>query len=308
MLLEFTGWLTYLFHSLPYKDLVEIVFFSAVIYYLLLWLRQDTEKNLLLSFYAYCFLFFVAHYADLPVMRFTLFMTAPVVALIFIIIHQQTLQKNFVNLAKVTPSAFETNHWLDELIKCCLMALNRHREIVLVIERNDHLKSLIHAPYFIYAELKKDVFDILLEKHIPGNDYMIWINQQGKLVAINCSWRTQLDETWISKEAQNMHIWKQNALFITSKTDALMFKVNPLTRSFDLVISGKILEGISAEQASSFLKKHFAQPKPVVDRTILDRAVADPMVADRAQNDVRGTSKEKTTAHQKKQSPSEKVL
>ena len=170
--------------------------------------------------------------------------------------HQETLQKNFVNLTKGAPGVLGESHWVDELIKCCLMALNRHREIVLVIERNDQLKSLIHAPYFIYAELKKDVFDILLEKHIADKDYMMWINQQGKLVAINCSWRTHLDETWISKDAQNMHQWMQSALFITSRTDALMLKVNPLTRSFDLVMGGKILEGMNAEQTSSFMKKN----------------------------------------------------
>ncbi len=260
MVTEIISYCMHTLRTLPYKELIEILFFSMVSYYIMLWLRKDTEKNLLGAFYLYCLLFFIAHYADLPVIRFTLFISAPIVALIFIIMHQELLQKNFVNLAKGSTSSIpEANHWVDELIKCCLMALNRHREIILVIERNDHLKSLIHAPYFIYAELKKDVFDILLEKHVPGNDYMIWINQQGKLVAINCSWRTLLDETWISKEAQNMHLWKQNAVFITSKTDAFMFKVNPLTRSFDLVMAGKILEGITAEQASGLMKKNFAQ-------------------------------------------------
>ena len=141
------------------------------------------------------------------------------------------------------------------------MALNRHKETILVIERNDHLKSLIHAPYFIYAELKKDVFDILLEKHIPGNDYMMWINQQGKIVAFNCSWRTHIDETWVSNEAPPMHLWKQNALFISSKTDALVFKVNPLTRSFDLVMGGIIQEALNAQQASDFMKKNLTALK-----------------------------------------------
>lgn len=261
MLTNISSWIINSARTIPYKDLIEIFFFSTVIYYLLLWLRKDTQKNLIGYFYAYCFIFFTAHYANLPVIRFALFITAPIVALIFIIMHQETLQKNFVTLTKRAPELLGESHWVDELIKCCLMALNRHREIILVIERNDQLKSLIHAPYFIYAELKKDVFDILLEKHIADNDYMMWINQQGKLVAINCTWRTHLDETWISKDAQNMHQWQQSALFITSRTDALMLKVNPLTRSFDLVLGGKILEGMSAEQTSGYMKKNLAVVK-----------------------------------------------
>ncbi|MBA3752460.1 hypothetical protein H0X06_06790, partial [Candidatus Dependentiae bacterium] len=159
-----------------------------------------------------------------------------------------------------------------------LSALNRRKEIIIVIERNDVMKSLLHAPYFIYAELKKDIFDILLEKHRAENDYILWINQQGKLVAINSFWITHLDETWISAEAKNMHTWKQYGLFITSKTDVLMLKVNPLTRSFDFIVQGTIKEGMSAEHTAQFLKKNLSPLK------------------------------EKTTTIQKDQSPSEKSI
>lgn len=239
MFTEFISSLSTIFRQLPYKDGIEVVFFATVIYYILLWLRRDEQKNLLGAFYSYSGLFFASYYLDLPVMSFALFITAPIVALIFIILHQETLQKNFVHIIQAAPKVPSAHHWVDELVKCCLMALNRHREIILIIEKNDQLKNLIHAPYFIYAELKKDVFDILLEKHITGNDYMVWINHQGKLVAINCTWKTHLDSTWVSSEALHMHPWKQHALFITSKTDALMIKVNPLMRSFDIITGAR---------------------------------------------------------------------
>jgi hypothetical protein len=262
MLATFFSYILFTLKTLPYKDIVEVLFFSTICYYILLWLKKDTERNLIFYFYAYTGIFLTAHYADLPVIRFVLLLSAPVIALLFIIIHQETLQKNFIKLSKAPLSTYETSHWVDELLKCCLMALNRHKEIVLVIERNDSLKSLIQAPYYIYAELKKDVFDILLDKHITGTEYMIWINQQGKLVAINASWRSQLDDTWISKEAEHMHTWKQHGLFITDKTDALMFKVNPLTRSFDLATQGRIIETMNAEQASAFMKKNLVAKTP----------------------------------------------
>ncbi len=270
MIAAIIEWIPYSIRIVSYKDIVEILFFSGVTYYILLWLKKDTERNMLLGFYLYCALFFGAYYADLPVMRFVLFLSAPFVAMLFILLHHETLQKHFVKLAKGPVSLQETHHWVDELIKCCLLALNRHKEIILVIERNDLLKTLIHAPYFIYAELKRDVFDILLEKQIGGNDYMIWINQQGKLVAINSTWRTQIDDTWLSTEAAHMHTWKQQAIFITAKTDALMFKVNPLTRSFDLITQGKIVEGIHAEQLATFMKKNLVMTKKVVRQKAID--------------------------------------
>lgn len=267
MLSSLPLWISSITGIFSLKDVVEVLFFSVVVYRVLLWLKKDTDRNLLMGCYIYCSLLFISYYADLPIIQLALFVSMPFVAMLFIILHQETLQRNYVKLSKGTVPLQETIHWVDELIKCCLTALNRHKEIILVIERNDLLKTLIHAPYYIYAELKRDVFDILIEKHMASNDYMIWVNQQGKLVAINATWRTRLDEAWISKEAAHMHSWKQHALFITAKTDALMFKVNPLTRSFDLVIQGKIVEGIHAEQLSTFMKKNLIVNKKAVKQS-----------------------------------------
>lgn len=246
----------YLARILPYRDIIEVLFFSATIYYIQLWLRKDEQRNLILWFYLYCALLCGSYYADLPVLRFVLFAFAPAIAMLFIILHQETLQKNFITLSNPAVPLKEQQDWVDELIMCALMALNRHKDIIIVLERNDPLKSVIHAPYFIYAELKKDVFEILLEKQMVGNDYMIWISQQGKIVSINSSWKTQLDEEWISQEAEHMHVWKQQALYVTRKTDAVTVKVNPISRSFDVVSKGGIIEGMSAEAVTNYLKKN----------------------------------------------------
>ena len=102
-----------------------------------------------------------SYYADFPVLRFILFIFAPAIAMLFIILHQETLQKNFITLSNPPVPFKDQSTWIDELIKCTFTALNKHKDIILILERNDPLKNLIHAPYFIYAELKKDVFEIV---------------------------------------------------------------------------------------------------------------------------------------------------
>jgi DNA integrity scanning protein DisA with diadenylate cyclase activity len=249
----------HLVQTLPYRDIVEILFFAGAIYYIQLWLKKDSQRNLLLGFYMYCALFCASYYAELPVLQFILFVFAPAITMLFIILHQETLQKNFITLSNPAVPYKEQNTWIDELIKCTLTALNKHKDIIIILERNDPLKNLIHAPYFIYAELKKDVFEILLEKQAPGNDYMMWINQQGKIVSINSGWKTQLDEEWISQEIEHMHVWKQQALYISSRTDAIALKINPVSRSFDVVSHGRIVEGMSADAITTYLKKQLLQ-------------------------------------------------
>ncbi len=254
-----TAMLAHVARTLPYRDIIEVLFFAGAIYYIQLWLKKDSQRNLLLGFYIYCALFCASYYADLPVLRFILFIFAPAIAMLFIILHQETLQKNFITLSNPAIPLKDQSTWIDELIKCTLTALNKHKDIIVVLERNDPLKNLIHAPYFIYAELKKDVFEILLEKQAAGNDYMIWINQQGKIVSINSCWKTQLDEDWISQDAEHMHVWKQQALYFSSKTDALALKINPVSRSFDVVSQGRIVEGMTADAVTTYLKKQLLQ-------------------------------------------------
>ena len=170
------------------------------------------------------------------------------------------MQKNFITLSNPAIPLKDQSTWIDELIKCTLTALNKHKDIIVVLERNDPLKNLIHAADLFMSELKKDVFEIfLLEKQAAGNDYMIWINQQGKIVPINSCWKTQLDEDWISQDAEHMHVWKQQALYFSSKTDALALKINPVSRSFHVVSQGRIVEGMTADAVTTYLKKQLLQ-------------------------------------------------
>lgn len=170
----------------------------------------------------------------------------------------------------------ETHYWIDDLMRGCLAALNNNKEIVITIEQNDNLKNLISASCLFYADLKKDIFDMLIEKHMPGNNLMIWVNQDGKLVAINACWKINLDDQWITREAQNIHKWKQDSIFVTSKTDAIVLKINPLTRTFDIVMQGRIAEEISSDQLFTILQRNLSTLKQSnTDKCDADQAGSD---------------------------------
>jgi DNA integrity scanning protein DisA with diadenylate cyclase activity len=243
------------FSTIEWRDSLEILIFSSSIYYFLLWLKKDTQKNLTFTFYLYCTLLLGAYYAELPMLHSFLLSSAPLVLMLFIVLHQETLQRNFIMFKRpATQNSLELS-WTDELIRSCLTALNNKKELLVLIERNDSLKNLLYAPCLFHADLKKDIFDILAEKHTPTNDYMVWVTHEGKLVAINTSWRINVDEEWVTEEAAALHKWKQDSIFISSKTDALIFKVKPLTRTFDLIMQGKLAEDLSSEQLLAILQR-----------------------------------------------------
>jgi DNA integrity scanning protein DisA with diadenylate cyclase activity len=241
------------FTTFEWRDSLEILILSSFVYYFLRWLKKDTQKNLTVTFYAYCALFATSYYAELPLLFSLLSSTVPLALTLFIILHQETLQRNFVMFKRPLAKEAQKASWIDELMRGCLTALNNNKELIILIERNDSLKNLLYAPCLFYADLKKDIFDIMAEKHTP--EYMMWVTHDGKFVAINASWRINLHEEWVSKEAAALHKWKQDSIFISSKTDAIIFKVKPLTRTFDLITQGKVFEDLSSEQLLALIQK-----------------------------------------------------
>jgi DNA integrity scanning protein DisA with diadenylate cyclase activity len=264
---EYMHIITEKLYLINWRDSIEILVVSGFMYAFLCWLKKDTQKNLTYAFYAYSILFCGSYYAHMGTLHYLLLTGTPCAFILFIVLHQETLQRNFVMFRRAPKGLQELSSWTDELMRGCLTALNNNKELVIVIERNDSLKNVLYTPCLFYADLKKDIFDILVEKHICSHDYMLWVTHEGKLAAINASWRINLDEEWITQEAQALHKWKQDGIFISSKTDALIFKVKPLTRSFDLIMQGKIAEDISSEQLLAILQRNTVKPKPVQETT-----------------------------------------
>jgi hypothetical protein len=257
-------------HILNWRDCIEILFFSSLVYIFLKWLKQDRHKNLVTAFYSYTLLACGAYYFQFFTISYVLINFFPIALVIFMILHQELLQKNFITLQRVTIPENEFD-WFEELTRSCLTALNSNREIICVIERHDSLKNIITTPCHFYADFKKDIFDILLEKQIQGPYAFMWFNQEGKIVGINAYWNFKIDEEWITPEAQTVHKWKQDALFISSKTDALIFKITPLTRTFDIVTHGKLLEEIPSHQAFTIMQRYITTQKITAQDTIMPK-------------------------------------
>lgn len=238
---------------LTLKDYVEISFLSCAVYFFMRWLNKDHQKNLLPYFYGYCLITFTAHYSGLLVISQCMIIAAPLMVCVFIILHQHTLQKNFVALKTINPATKVSSDWIEELIRSCLYAMNKSKSLVVAVERNQSLATALQAPCLFYADLKKDLLDLLLENQ-EEQETVIWVNKDGKLVATNVSWHIK-PEQGLMAEDQTLPIWQQYALLITAKTDALILYSCALTRTFSMIAQEKIIEGLSAHQATTILRK-----------------------------------------------------
>jgi len=244
-----------LLHIHTWRDYAEILFFVVLVYTLLLWLRKDMQKNLIFYFYGYCSLMVVAHTLNLSSMSFILLNGLPACILLFFTIHQETLQKNFIALQTINPLITQDTPWLEELMRISLSALNKKRDLLIIIERKDSLAACLTAPYLINADLKKGLLDLFLEVGNPDEPITLWVTDSGKLIASPVTWNFSPDEEWITPTAKHIPAWKQNGILITQKKDALIIHLACINRSFDLLLEGKIIEQLTAPQLFTIIKQ-----------------------------------------------------
>lgn len=239
------------FVMFTWRDALELCCFSTGIYYCSLWLKQDRQKNLLGYLYSYFLIMFLAYNLNLETLYYVLILFSPMLGMAFILIHQKTLQKNFVGLRNVMPTNSTNQEWLELMMQTALININHNKELLLVIEHTDSLQDLLVTPLPLHAQIKKGFLDLLTESHYFNPATMLWLNSRGSVLGINAEWK-------IAKEfylTETQSTWKEEAIFFTAKTDAIIIKTNPAQRSFDLSISGKLIENMSADKTLFYIKK-----------------------------------------------------
>jgi len=249
-------------HLYGWKDILEIGLFSGAIYYFSSWLQKDQQKPLLLSFYGYCSALIVCHVAHLSTVGAALFLFAPVVLVVFVVLHQESLQRNFVTLHNITPWHAYDEDWVALLMRSCLVAVSNHKALSCIIERRNALHTLLDTPFLLQCKLKEGLLDFLTESNSFNDKELVWLQDNGTLLGINCSWKKRSVDAWLAKEVKEQEPWLQDALFFTSKVDALYFKINATTRTFTLVAQGKVLEKVSAHAAVRTIKKYLGHFNP----------------------------------------------
>ena len=86
--------------------------------------------------------------------------------MLFALIHQETLQKNFVALCNITPARPTNSDWLDTMMQTALTTMNNHKNIVCIIERTQALDELIATPLPLRADITKGVLTVFLNSQV----------------------------------------------------------------------------------------------------------------------------------------------
>jgi hypothetical protein len=240
---------------LHWRDGIEILFFAAVVYYFCRWLVQGHNTRLLYGFYLYCCIITCSYYGGFSTVGTFLVLTTPIIAILFIIFHQHSLQRNFIAPHIITPPKEPVADWLGTLMQTLLYAMNCTRKIIVFIECSFDTKLFLKDGFMVNAPFQKSLFDLLINNFPIEQHVILLINQSGKMRSIGNSFAITLEKSWIHESAQSLEHWQQQALFITEKTDALVLHVSPQTRLCTVIMQNKIVEHMDSTHAINLIRQ-----------------------------------------------------
>ena len=229
------------------RDCVEALFFITVLYKTTAWLNKDRTRKLVWYLYGYCSLILICHYLSLPLIFSCLVAAAPVAAVLFILMHQEILQKHFAMPTKIIPAQLSTQ-WVDELLQANHIAMNSKKQVLCILEHQDTLANQLVTTCPMSTPCRKSVLLMLAESSLFDPQQLIWLSTDGILKGINCNWIQD-------QEIADKNYWT-TTLRICTKTDALAFKGNPERNTFDLMVHGNTIENLSSTNCRMILLQY----------------------------------------------------
>ena len=237
--------------SLSWSDMIEITVFSALFYYVALWLKKDSHKNMLLGFYGYCSVWGISYLAGFVTISSFLIAYSPLILTLLVIGHQHSLQKNLVALHKIQARKQPASNWVEAMMRTILVTINDNKSITCLIERSDDLSNLIQAPFLIQAPVSEQLLTMVMQNNAFDDAKMVWLGDTGTLMAINSQWNHALETPVSDKKAT----WYEDALLFTAKTDAIMIHADAESRLFTIISDGSTYEQLMATQARDLITR-----------------------------------------------------
>lgn len=232
-----------------WQDLFEITVISYALYTIASILHQDTQKPLVRYFYIYFSLIIIAYTYNCPTLQILLLVTAPALITFFIIIHQETLQKNFVALYRPAVLTHKSP-WHSQLIQFCQKQASKNQSTAYIIEKKQNLESLIHIALPCHTTFSSQLFDALYASHYIFPEQFALFQYDGTIRGFNV-------EIQSHAILHNYATQEEKELFLSAKTDAFLLKMDSKTLTFTCIHNNKKLSNLSAHTVTTILNTFF---------------------------------------------------
>jgi len=242
--------------ALTWRDYVEISIIFYAVYVFLRWVGRDANQPLLIYCYIYMGFIAFSYFLYLPVLYFILVLFLPICLVIFLLLHQKTLQKNFIsfNTARITSERVPSQEWQEILVRAALVACNQKKDCFFVIERSKSLNDFLESPYFLQAEVNKDFLDVLIESVNPVACMILISN--GLITSVKSRWKVTYPKESDGTPSK-LHTNESTALILSENTDCIVLYSLHNKPGLNLIAQGTLTPNLSAHQVTTLFKHYY---------------------------------------------------
>ena len=232
-----------------WQDIFEIMVISWTLYRIIFLLAQDTQTPLLRYFYLYFLVIIIAYSYECVTLQLLILVTTPALLTFFTIIHQETLQKNFIALYRPTISS-KKDFWQSSLIQFCQKQASKNQSTAFIIEKKQNLESFLTIGVPCNSTFSPILFDLLYSSPLLFTEQFLLLQYDGTLRGIN----TEIQPHRVLHTSTSSD---EKELFLSAKTDALILKMDSSTLTFTCIHNNKKLSHLSAQTTNTILNTFF---------------------------------------------------
>ena len=256
-MLSFLTWLS----VFKWTDVLEIALLVGVVYSFGLWLKRDRSRRLLNYFYVACGIFLLAVLLDLPVVLAFYKAAWPIMVVLFIVLHQKSLQQNYVAARTIEADTLSVERdWLHVVMRAAFKALQRKKNLFFVIEGKQAIRNYCTTPLVLQSPVQQNMLDMIIESTIIEDNSLVLLNQLGNLVALNGQWIMH-EDLERAVEHEHLPLIQRQALFLTSKTDVLVFFAEESNKLLTIMAQGTIVKNLTSDKAELIINQYLRKQR-----------------------------------------------
>lgn len=246
---------------MPYfVPLCEISIISLVIYYLLSFFWNTRAMDLILGVGLFLFLFFLASWFQLPVIKSLLDSFVSVAMIATLIIFQPELRLALSKLSlkgKKYEELTEFDRFLDGLTNTVYRMSDKRVGALILIENQDSLDEFASRAVTLHSHFSSELLESLFASSSPLHDGAVIIRGT-TLLAAAVILPLADDSSQISRSMGTRH---RAALGITQITDALSIVVSEESGKVSIARDGIMTRGVKMDRFKGILRSIFNPPK-----------------------------------------------
>ena len=117
-----------------------------------------------------------------------------------IILHQKSLQKNYVAARTLHSKEMKQTSWTPHILSAAFKGLQHKKNFTFIIEGNDALDEFISKPIELCSPIQPSLLTMIVESNLTQTNSIIQLSQYGKILGLNGQWKKEIDPLWLDKK------------------------------------------------------------------------------------------------------------